>query len=161
MWALLDSTIVELVAKCVLISGVDTRFKTKSAYMKFNCESRIRGYMKEVANWSAVTLVYYGTPSIRRLVWDLTYFLCCQVDEATKLVEKAKVREELLKTSKCLSEMLKSARYNGCYFNRTEEEPDRLCTREGWFTCQVIQRYKEHNNSRCWWIYQRYINQKM
>lgn len=30
------------------IPGVDVRFKTKSAYMKYNCESRIRGYMKEV-----------------------------------------------------------------------------------------------------------------
>ncbi|KAG7226932.1 hypothetical protein INR49_022227 [Caranx melampygus] len=29
-------------------TGIDTRFKTKSSYMKFNCESRIRGYMKEV-----------------------------------------------------------------------------------------------------------------
>lgn len=31
-----------------VIVGVDTRFKTKSAYMKYNCENRIRGYLKEV-----------------------------------------------------------------------------------------------------------------
>lgn len=31
-----------------VLSGIDVRFKTKSAYMKYNCESRIRGYMKEV-----------------------------------------------------------------------------------------------------------------
>uniref|UniRef100_A0A1A8PFK5 DNA fragmentation factor subunit beta n=2 Tax=Nothobranchius TaxID=28779 RepID=A0A1A8PFK5_9TELE len=86
-------------------SGVDTRFKTKSAYMKFNCESRIRGYMKEV-------------------------------DDATRSIQKAKVKAEFLKASKCLLEMLKSARYNGGYFDRTEKEPERLCTREGWFTCQ-------------------------
>nr|ALT53702.1 DNA fragmentation factor subunit beta [Oplegnathus fasciatus] len=85
--------------------GVDVRFKTKSAYMKFNCESRIRGYMKEL-------------------------------DEAAKTIQKTKVRAEFLKASKCLAEMLKTARYNGCYFNRTEKEPDRLCTQEGWFTCQ-------------------------
>lgn len=36
------------VAELVVVSGVDARFKTKSAYMKFNCESRIRGYVKEV-----------------------------------------------------------------------------------------------------------------
>lgn len=30
------------------LSGIDDRFKTKSGYMKYNCESRIRGYMKEV-----------------------------------------------------------------------------------------------------------------
>ncbi|KAK6303523.1 hypothetical protein J4Q44_G00259770 [Coregonus suidteri] len=28
--------------------GIDDRFKTKSAYIKYNCEMRIRGYMKEV-----------------------------------------------------------------------------------------------------------------
>ncbi|XP_051280869.1 DNA fragmentation factor subunit beta [Dicentrarchus labrax] len=85
--------------------GVDARFKTKSAYMKYNCESRIRGYVKEV-------------------------------DDATKSIQKAKVKAEFLKASKCLVEMLKTAKYNGCYFDRTEKEPDRLCTREGWFTCQ-------------------------
>ncbi|XP_029291941.1 LOW QUALITY PROTEIN: DNA fragmentation factor subunit beta [Cottoperca gobio] len=86
-------------------TGVDARFKTKSAYMKFNCESRIRGYMKEV-------------------------------DGATKTIQKAKVREEFLKTSKSLAQMVKTARHNGCYFDRTEKQPDRLCTQEGWFTCQ-------------------------
>ncbi|KAM6928649.1 DNA fragmentation factor subunit beta [Lycodopsis pacificus] len=85
--------------------GVDARFKTKSAYMKFNCESRIRGYMKEV-------------------------------DAAAKATQKAKVRAEVVKTSKCLAEMLKTAKHNGCYFDRTVKEADRLCTRAGWFTCQ-------------------------
>ncbi|XP_078110645.1 DNA fragmentation factor subunit beta [Sander vitreus] len=85
--------------------GVEARFKTKSAYMKFNCESRIRGYMKEV-------------------------------DGATKSIQNAKVREEFLKASKSLAKTLKAARHNGCYFDRSEEEPNRLCTREGWFTCQ-------------------------
>ncbi|XP_059189842.1 DNA fragmentation factor subunit beta [Centropristis striata] len=85
--------------------GVPTRFKTKSAYMKTNCENRIRGYMKEL-------------------------------DGATKTITKAKVREEFLKTSKCLAEMLKTTKYNGCYFDRTEKKADRLCTPEGWFTCQ-------------------------
>ncbi|XP_028663157.1 DNA fragmentation factor subunit beta isoform X1 [Erpetoichthys calabaricus] len=28
--------------------GIDSRFKTKSAYLKYSCESRIRGYQKEV-----------------------------------------------------------------------------------------------------------------
>lgn len=85
--------------------GVDARFKTKSAYMKYNCESRIRGYLKEL-------------------------------DDATKTIQKAKVRAEFLKTSQSLAEKLKTAKYNGCYFDRTEKQPDRLCTREGWFTCQ-------------------------
>ncbi|XP_029974391.1 DNA fragmentation factor subunit beta [Salarias fasciatus] len=85
--------------------GVGSRFKTKSAYMKSNCESRIRSYMKEV-------------------------------DEAAKSIEKAKVKAEFLKASKCLTEILKEAKYNGCYFDRTEKTSERLCTQEGWFTCQ-------------------------
>lgn len=36
-------------------------------------------------------------------------------------------------------EMLKEAKYNGCYFDRTGDEDHRLCTQEGWFTCQVWQ----------------------
>ncbi|XP_037540260.1 DNA fragmentation factor subunit beta [Nematolebias whitei] len=86
-------------------TGINARFKSKSAYMKFNCESRIRGYMKEV-------------------------------DDATKAIQKAKVKAEFFKVSKCLFEMLKNSRYNGIYFDRTEKESHRLCTREGWFTCQ-------------------------
>ncbi|XP_008411318.1 DNA fragmentation factor subunit beta [Poecilia reticulata] len=86
-------------------TGVDVRFKTKSAYMKYNCESRIRGYMKEV-------------------------------DNAANSIQKAKVKEEFLKASKRLVEMLKNEKYNGKYFDRTEKESGRLCTKEGWFTCQ-------------------------
>ncbi|XP_029910826.1 DNA fragmentation factor subunit beta [Myripristis murdjan] len=85
--------------------GVDTRFKTKSAYMRYNCENRIRGYVKEV-------------------------------DGVTKSIQKPKVMAEFVKTKKCLMDMLKSANYNGCYFDRTEKEANRLCTPEGWFTCQ-------------------------
>ncbi|XP_040049298.2 DNA fragmentation factor subunit beta [Gasterosteus aculeatus] len=86
-------------------TGVDTRFKTKSAYMKFNCGSRIRSYMKEL-------------------------------DAATKTIQRAAVRAEFLKTTKCLAEMLRSAKHNGSYFDRTEKEAHRLCTAAGWFTCQ-------------------------
>ncbi|XP_077371020.1 DNA fragmentation factor subunit beta [Festucalex cinctus] len=85
--------------------GVEARFKTKSAYLKYNCESRIRSYMKEL-------------------------------DEATKSVRKAKVRVECLHASETISQMLKSDKYNGCYFDRTQKETHRLCTQEGWFTCQ-------------------------
>uniref|UniRef100_A0A3Q2PP69 DNA fragmentation factor subunit beta n=1 Tax=Fundulus heteroclitus TaxID=8078 RepID=A0A3Q2PP69_FUNHE len=86
-------------------NGVDARFKTKSAYMKHNCESRIRGYMREV-------------------------------NDTTKSIQRAKVKAEFLKTSQCLVEMLKNDKYNGNYFDRTEKESGRLCTKEGWFTCQ-------------------------
>ncbi|KAG9482014.1 hypothetical protein GDO78_010966 [Eleutherodactylus coqui] len=31
---------------------------------------------------------------------------------------------------------LRAVKYNGCYFDRTEEKSVRLCTAEGWFSCQ-------------------------
>lgn len=64
--------------------------------------------------------------------------LCSQL-EATKNIEKARVRQEFVKASQSLAEMLKAARHNGSYFDRTEKELKRLCTPEGWFTCQVGQ----------------------
>ncbi|XP_063001382.1 DNA fragmentation factor subunit beta [Elgaria multicarinata webbii] len=33
--------------------GVESRFKTKSSYMRYSCESRIRGYMKEVGSYAS------------------------------------------------------------------------------------------------------------
>lgn len=59
-----------------------------------------------------------------------------EVDEATKSIDKPKVKDELLKASKSFTEMLKEAKYNGCYFDRTGKTSERLCTPEGWFTCQ-------------------------
>ncbi|KAJ8386878.1 hypothetical protein AAFF_G00165790 [Aldrovandia affinis] len=85
--------------------GIDSRFKTKSAYMKFNCGNRVRGYMKDVDGYA---------PSIR----------------------SAKVQMEYKKTVDCMTEKLKAAKYNGCYFDRKEKGPNRLCTQEGWFSCQ-------------------------
>ncbi|CAL8368978.1 unnamed protein product [Lota lota] len=85
--------------------GVDPRFKTKSAYMKYNCESRIRGYVKEL-------------------------------EVATKSIQKPRVKEEFAKTASGLTDILKADRYNGRYFDRSEEEKNRLCTAHGWFTCQ-------------------------
>lgn len=67
-------------------------------------------------------------------------FCFSQVDDATRSTQRAKVKAEFLKTSKCLVEMLKNDKYNGKYFDRTEKESSRLCTKEGWFTCQVWQK---------------------
>lgn len=36
-----------------------------------------------------------------------------------------------------MADKLKSVKYNGCYFDRREEAAVRLCTAEGWFSCQV------------------------
>ncbi|XP_018419583.1 PREDICTED: DNA fragmentation factor subunit beta [Nanorana parkeri] len=84
--------------------GIESRFKNKSSYMRFRCESRIRGYMKEVQNSAA------------------------SVDPAAK--------EEYNNLIEALSKELKAAKYNGCYFNRMEHKANRLCTEEGWFSCQ-------------------------
>ena len=75
------------------------------------------------------------------LFWG-DFGLCPQVDDTAKSIQKAQVKADLLKASTCLAEKLKAAGYNGCYFDRTGKEPDRLCTREGWFTCQVREEYK-------------------
>ncbi|XP_072537646.1 DNA fragmentation factor subunit beta isoform X2 [Salminus brasiliensis] len=85
--------------------GIDSRFKTKSAYMKYNCEQRIRGYLKEV-------------------------------DGHAQTIQNAKKKAEYKKLVVSMAERLKSLRYHGCYFDRTEKERNRLCTNEGWFTCQ-------------------------
>ncbi|XP_030640875.1 DNA fragmentation factor subunit beta [Chanos chanos] len=85
--------------------GVEARFKTKSAYMKYNCENRIRGYLKEV-------------------------------DAFAQSIQNAKTKSEYKKVVENLMEKLKSAKYNGNYFDRREKEAHRLCTKEGWFSCQ-------------------------
>ncbi|KAL1021084.1 hypothetical protein UPYG_G00008550 [Umbra pygmaea] len=85
--------------------GLDVRFKTKSAYMKYNCESRIRGYMNEVKGYA-------------------------------ETIQKPKLKDQYRKIEESLLMQLQLDKYNGCYFNRTETESKRLCTQEGWFTCQ-------------------------
>ncbi|KAL4646095.1 DNA fragmentation factor subunit beta isoform X1 [Arapaima gigas] len=85
--------------------GIDTRFKTKSAYMKYSCESRIRGYLKEVDGYA---------PSI----------------------QNSKVRAGYKKIVENMLKKLKAARYNSSYFDRKDKEANRLCSPEGWFSCQ-------------------------
>lgn len=106
--------------------------------MKFSCESRMRSYTKEVK----LLFLLLNPQASTILANSLLLCLCSQVVEATKTIQKTKIRAEFLKASKFLVETLKAAKYNGCYFDRTEKEPDRLCTQEGWFTCQVLQ--EEH-----------------
>ncbi|XP_077577757.1 DNA fragmentation factor subunit beta isoform X2 [Stigmatopora nigra] len=86
-------------------TGLPTRFKTKSAYLKDNCACRIRSYKKEL-------------------------------DEAAKSEHEAKVRLGCQQASEKLSRMLRADKNIGCYFDRSQKEAWRLCTREGWFTCQ-------------------------
>ncbi|NXG79464.1 DFFB factor, partial [Baryphthengus martii] len=85
--------------------GLESRFKTKSSYMRYSCESRIRRYMIEVRNFTS------------------------NVHPAARDAYKSIIQ--------LMSDKLKAMKYNGCYFDRREEEAAaRLCTTEGWFSCQ-------------------------
>ncbi|NXI58026.1 DFFB factor, partial [Chloroceryle aenea] len=85
--------------------GLESRFKNKSSYMRYSCESRIRSYMKEVSSF---------TPSVH-----------------------PSARDAYRRIMELMSDKLKAVKYNGCYFDRREEAAAaRLCTAEGWFSCQ-------------------------
>uniref|UniRef100_A0A8C5KLS9 DNA fragmentation factor subunit beta n=1 Tax=Jaculus jaculus TaxID=51337 RepID=A0A8C5KLS9_JACJA len=84
--------------------GLESRFKNKSAYLRYSCESRIRGYLREVSAHASV------------------------VD--------AKVREDYVRILGSMCQKLKAVQYNGSYFDRGAEAGARLCTPEGWFSCQ-------------------------
>ncbi|XP_069466358.1 DNA fragmentation factor subunit beta isoform X3 [Ambystoma mexicanum] len=83
---------------------IEPRFKNKSSYMKYNCESRIRGYMREVESYASTL--------------------------------GPKEQAEYKQIAEIMWNELKSMKFNGCYFDRREEETRRLCTSEGWFSCQ-------------------------
>ena len=55
---------------CQIIAGVDARFKTKSAYMKYNCENRVRGYLKEV-HISMFTVMHFEDAFIQMLCLEI------------------------------------------------------------------------------------------
>ncbi|NXT13797.1 DFFB factor, partial [Prunella fulvescens] len=85
--------------------GLESRFKNKSSYLRHSCESRMRGYMREVSGF--ISNVHPAAQDAYRGIIDL------------------------------MADKLKSVKYNGCYFDRREEEEaERLCTAEGWFSCQ-------------------------
>ncbi|XP_069730624.1 DNA fragmentation factor subunit beta [Phaenicophaeus curvirostris] len=84
--------------------GLHSRFKSKSSYMRYSCECRIRGYLREVSSFTSNV-----NPTAR--------------DAYKRIVD-------------LMSDKLKSEKYNGCYFDRRAEEAARLCTAEGWFSCQ-------------------------
>ncbi|XP_045046380.2 DNA fragmentation factor subunit beta isoform X7 [Desmodus rotundus] len=85
--------------------GLESRFRNKSSYLRFSCESRIRSYLREVSAHASVV----GEPA----------------------------REEFVRVVDAMGQKLRTARYNGCYFDRGAKAGSRLCTPEGWFSCQV------------------------
>ncbi|OBS58258.1 hypothetical protein A6R68_10619 [Neotoma lepida] len=84
--------------------GLESRFRNKSGYLRYSCESRMRGYLREVSDYTSV------------------------VDAAA--------RKEYERVLSSMCQKLKSVKYNGSYFDRGAKASSRLCTPEGWFSCQ-------------------------
>ncbi|XP_068394854.1 DNA fragmentation factor subunit beta isoform X1 [Eschrichtius robustus] len=84
--------------------GLESRFRNKSGYLRYSCESRIRSYLREVTSGASL------------------------------LVTEA--REEYLRVVGAMCQKLQAARYNSSYFDRGAKASRRLCTPEGWFSCQ-------------------------
>nr|XP_020732197.1 DNA fragmentation factor subunit beta isoform X3 [Odocoileus virginianus texanus] len=84
--------------------GLESRFRSKSGYLRYSCESRIRSYLREVT--SGASLV------------------------------GAEAREEYLRLVGSMQQKLQAAQYNSSYFDRGAKADRRLCTPEGWFSCQ-------------------------
>ncbi|XP_011812244.1 PREDICTED: DNA fragmentation factor subunit beta [Colobus angolensis palliatus] len=85
--------------------GLDSRFQSKSGYLRYSCESRIRSYLREVSSYPSLV--------------------------------GAEAQEEFLRVLGSMCQKLRSVQYNGSYFDRGAKGGGRLCTPEGWFSCQV------------------------
>lgn len=59
-----------------------------------------------------------------------------QVSAHTSAVD-TRAREEFAQVVDAMAQKLRAAKYNGCYFDRGAAAGSRLCTPEGWFSCQV------------------------
>lgn len=59
------------------------------------------------------------------------------MDSHAHTIQNAKQKGEYQKVAASMVEKLKSMHYHGSYFDRTEKKLHRLCTKEGWFSCQV------------------------
>lgn len=84
--------------------GLESRFRNKSSYLRYSCESRVRGYLREVSAHASVV--------------------------------GGDTREEYVRIVDAMGQKLRAAQYNGSYFDRGADAGSRLCTREGWFSCQ-------------------------
>ncbi|XP_057639773.1 transmembrane protein 52 isoform X3 [Chionomys nivalis] len=86
------------------VTCLESRFRNKSGYLRYSCESRIRGYLREMSAHTSA------------------------VDTAAQ--------EEFQRVLSSMCQKLKSQKYNGSYFDQGAEASERLCTPEGWFSCQ-------------------------
>ncbi|XP_042557960.1 DNA fragmentation factor subunit beta isoform X2 [Dipodomys spectabilis] len=84
--------------------GLESRFRNKCGYLRHSCESRIRGYLREVSAYASVL--------------------------------GGEAQEEYRRILDAMGQKLKDLRYHGSYFDRKAPAGVRLCTPEGWFSCQ-------------------------
>ncbi|XP_045331374.1 DNA fragmentation factor subunit beta isoform X4 [Leopardus geoffroyi] len=84
--------------------GLESRFKNKSGYLRYSCESRIRSYLREVS--------------------------------ASASTVGAEAQEEYVRIVGLMCRKLRAEQYHSSYFDRGAEADSRLCTPEGWFSCQ-------------------------
>ncbi|XP_059944841.1 DNA fragmentation factor subunit beta isoform X2 [Mesoplodon densirostris] len=84
--------------------GLESRFRNKSGYLRYSCESRIRSYLREVTSGASLVTT--------------------------------EARGEYLRVVAAMCQKLQAARYNSSYFDRGAKASRRLCTPEGWFSCQ-------------------------
>uniref|UniRef100_A0A8C9KBE1 DNA fragmentation factor subunit beta n=1 Tax=Panthera tigris altaica TaxID=74533 RepID=A0A8C9KBE1_PANTA len=85
-------------------SRLESRFKNKSGYLRYSCESRIRSYLREVS--------------------------------ASASTVGAEAQEEYVRIVGLMCRKLRAEQYHSSYFDRGAEADSRLCTPEGWFSCQ-------------------------
>ncbi|XP_030661162.1 DNA fragmentation factor subunit beta isoform X2 [Nomascus leucogenys] len=83
---------------------LESRFQSKSGYLRYSCESRIRSYLREVSSYPSTV--------------------------------GAEAQEEFLRVLGSMCQKLRSVQYNGSYFDRGAKGGGRLCTPEGWFSCE-------------------------
>uniref|UniRef100_A0A7N5JM58 DNA fragmentation factor subunit beta n=1 Tax=Ailuropoda melanoleuca TaxID=9646 RepID=A0A7N5JM58_AILME len=114
--------------------GLESRFQSKSGYLRYSCESRIRSYLREVGV-RAGPAAGVGTPSAGVPQCPAVSPALLQVHSYASLVSM-EARDEYSRVADLMCRKLRASRYNGSYFDRGAKAGGRLCTPEGWFCCQ-------------------------
>ncbi|XP_029434704.1 DNA fragmentation factor subunit beta isoform X2 [Rhinatrema bivittatum] len=75
--------------------GIEARFKNKSSYMRYNCESRIRSYMKEVESYTSAVdaeaqddykrIAGVMWNKLKSMKYNGSYFDRCEPDKTSRL----------------------------------------------------------------------------
>ncbi|XP_052573501.1 DNA fragmentation factor subunit beta isoform X3 [Peromyscus californicus insignis] len=116
--------------------GLESRFRNKSGYLRYSCESRIRGYLREGSCSEQHQLASCTSGSADMNVSEMRSGRRPSLVSAHACVVDPAAREEYERVLSSMCRKLKSVKYNGSYFDRGAKASSRLCTPEGWFSCQ-------------------------